>query len=105
MTAGEPAFFWRVVPDGVTVMIKAQPRAKRPGLQGIQESASGPRLKIAVTEAAEDGKANRAVCAMLAEALDRPKSAVEVIVGASNREKSLVVRGDPSALVERLKTL
>lgn len=97
--------FWRAVPNGVTVMVKAQPRSRRPGLAGVQDSAAGPRLKIAVTDAAEDGKANRAVCAALAEALERPRSAVEIITGATSREKLLMVTGDPVELVERLKNL
>jgi hypothetical protein len=97
--------FWRVVPNGVTVMVKAHPRARRPGLAGVQDSLSGPRLKIAVTDAAEDGKANRAVCATLAEALGCPKSAVELVAGATSREKVLAVTGDPLELAERLKNL
>ena len=97
--------FWRVVPDGVTVRIKAHPRSRRPGLQGWQDSAAGPRLKIAVTEPAEDGKANRAVCASLAEALNIPVASVRVMTGAANREKLLVIAGDSSALAEKLRSL
>ena len=97
--------FWRTGPDGVTVMVKVQPRARRPGLQGVAESASGPRLKIAVTEAAEDGKANRAVCAMLAKALHRPVSAIRIVTGAGHREKLLAVDGDSSALSDMLRAL
>ncbi len=97
--------FWRAGLDGVTVKVKVQPRAKRPGLQGVQESASGPRLKIAVAAAAEDGRANRAVCACLAKVLHQPQSSVRIVAGASNREKSLVVTGDAVALAARLELL
>jgi uncharacterized protein (TIGR00251 family) len=97
--------FWREGTDGVTVLVKVQPRSRRPGLQGVQESASGPRLKIAVTEAAEDGKANRAVCAMLAKALRRPLSSVRIVTGAANREKLLAVAGDSGTLADMLRTL
>jgi len=97
--------FWRAVPDGVTVMVKVHPRARRSGLMGQVPSAAGPRLKVAVAEAAEDGKANRAVCDLLAAALDRPRGAVRVLTGAANREKILAVAGDPAALSERLDTL
>jgi uncharacterized protein len=97
--------FWRARPDGVTVMVKVQPRARRSGLGGIAESASGPRLKIAVTEPAEGGKANRAVCALLAEALCCPPSAVGVLSGATNREKVLAVSGDAVALGATLRAL
>lgn len=65
----------------------------------------GPRLSLAVTEVAEDGKANRAVCAAIAKALGVAQSAVTVAQGAASREKVLRVEGDPAALVARLQEL
>jgi hypothetical protein len=97
--------FWRAAPDGVTVQVKVQPRSRRPGVQGIQDSAAGPRLKIGVTEAAEDGKANRAVCALLAKALRQPQASVRIVAGAASREKLLTVTGDAAALVAMLRAL
>ena len=97
--------FWRAGESGVTVMVKVRPRSRRPGLQGVQESAAGPRLRIAVTEAAEDGKANRAVCSLLARALRQPLASVQIVAGAANREKLLSVTGDSASLVERLRAL
>jgi uncharacterized protein (TIGR00251 family) len=97
--------FWRAAADGVTVMVKVQPRSRHPGIQGIAQSAAGPRLKIAVTEAAEDGKANRAVCSLLAKTLDRPQASVRVVNGASQREKLLAVAGDSTTLAELLRAL
>ena len=97
--------FWRAGPDGVTVMVKVQPRSKRPGSRGMRESGSGPRLGMGVAEAAEDGKANRAVCEALAGLLDCPTSSVRIATGASHREKLAAVTGDSSALVEKLRAL
>jgi uncharacterized protein YggU (UPF0235/DUF167 family) len=62
-------------------------------------------LQISVSEAAEHGKANEAVCALLAEILDRPRSSVNVVTGASAREKLLAVTGNPALLVEKLSSL
>jgi uncharacterized protein YggU (UPF0235/DUF167 family) len=62
-------------------------------------------LKIAVAEVAEDGKANRAVCAMLARALHRPRSCVQIVAGASHREKLLAVTGDSATIVDLLRSL
>ena len=39
--------FWRAGPDGVTVMVKVRPRSRRPGVQGIQESAAGDSAALA----------------------------------------------------------
>ena len=74
--------FWRATPDGVTVAVKVQPKARRPGLQGAAATADGPRLRIAVSEPPEDGRANRAACVALAEALRVAASAVRVTAGA-----------------------
>jgi uncharacterized protein YggU (UPF0235/DUF167 family) len=97
--------FWRAGEDSVTVMVKVRPRSRRPGFHGVQASMLGPRLTIAVTEVAEDGRANRAVCAALAEALDVAKSSVHIVSGASGREKLMSVAGDPTALEEKLRSL
>jgi uncharacterized protein len=97
--------FWRATPDGVSVMVKVQPKSRQPGLQGTAPSADGERLRIGVSEAAEDGRANRAACATLARALDVPASAVSVAAGAASREKRLQIHGDPASLAARLEAL
>lgn len=97
--------FWRVDPEGVLVRVKVQPRARRRGLEGVAPGVDGPRLRLAVTEAPEDGRANRAVCGLLAEALGVAPSAVRVASGAGGREKTLAVTGDPAALAVQLERL
>lgn len=51
----------------------------------------GGELSVRVTAAPEDGKANAAVCELLACALGRPKRAVRVVRGESARHKQLEV--------------
>lgn len=97
--------FWRATPDGVNVAVKVQPKARRPGLQGAAPTADGPRLRIAVSEPPEDGRANRAACAALAGALRVAPSAVRVTAGAAAREKLLFVSGDPAVLGPLLAAL
>jgi hypothetical protein len=97
--------FWRTLPDGVAVAVKVQPKARRPGLHGAIASADGQRLRIGVTEAAEGGRANRAACATLADALGLAPSAVRLAFGATSREKTLHVAGDPTVLGARLAVL
>lgn len=89
----------------MTVAVKVQPKAHRPACGGIASSADGPRLRIAVREPAEDGRANRAACAALAKALGVPTSAVSLAMGAGAREKLLLVAGDPAQLGLRLAAL
>jgi len=91
--------------DHVLVRVKVQPRARRNVLGGVVPASDGPRLKLQVTEAPEDGRANRAACALLAEALGIAPSAVQVVAGAAAREKMLAVAGDPAAIAARLERL
>jgi uncharacterized protein (TIGR00251 family) len=97
--------FWRERPDGVSVAIRVQPAARRPGLHGTVPDVGGVRLKIAVSEPPEDGRANRAACASLAEALGVPVATIEVIQGAAARQKTLHIAGNPAALAQKLAAL
>lgn len=97
--------FWRPLPDAVLVMVKVQPKSRRPGVQGRAPAPEGERLRIGVTEAAEGGRANRAVCATLADLLGVPASSVGVEAGATSRDKLLRVAGDPASLRARLEAL
>jgi uncharacterized protein YggU (UPF0235/DUF167 family) len=97
--------FWRRAPDAVLVAVKVQPKSRRPGLHGRVPAAEGERLRLAVAEAAEGGRANRAACALLARALALPAGAVAVVAGAASRDKLLRVTGDPDTLAARLAAL
>jgi uncharacterized protein (TIGR00251 family) len=97
--------FWRVVGDVVTMAVKVQPHARRPGLHGKVPDTEGERLAISVREPAEDGRANRAACVTLAEALGVPATDVTVAAGATSRRKMLRVRGDMAAITARLAAL
>jgi uncharacterized protein YggU (UPF0235/DUF167 family) len=83
--------------------VRVQPKSRRPGLGGL--GPDGATLKVAVTEAPEDGRANRAVCAAVAEALHVAPSAVAVVQGAAARQKTLRVAGDPGRLSETVRKL
>jgi uncharacterized protein len=97
--------YWRALPDGVSVTVKVQPKSRRPGIQGRAASALGPCLRIGVSEAAEDGRANLAACAVLAAALHVPGSSVSVTLGQTSRDKTLHIAGDAALLTARLETL
>ena len=96
---------WRAVEGGLELRVKAQPRARRPGLQGLVAGTDGPRIKVAVGEAPEDGRANRAICALLAQVLEIAPSRVSVAQGGMSREKTVLAGGDASVLAARLLAL
>ena len=72
---------------GARVEIKVQPRASRNTISGVRAGI----LRIRVTAPPVDGQANAATIALLAQALDVPKSAIRLVKGASSREKTLAV--------------
>jgi len=84
---------------GVAVRLKVVPGARRSGVVGLL----GDRLKVAVSAPPEGGKANRAVCAVLAEALGVGAGAVSVTAGAARPQKTVAVRGvTPAEAAARL---
>jgi len=92
----DPSFLRRSA-VGVTVDLRVQPRARRTAL----DNANGA-LKAAVTAPPEDGKANDAVIALLAETWRLPKSSFDIVKGASTRTKTVRVAGEPAALADRI---
>ncbi len=96
---------YRLGPDGMTINVKVQPKSRRLGVQGWVADVEGERLRIGVSEAAEDGRANRAVCAVLARVLEVPASAVSVVQGATSRQKIMRVVGEPGHLVRKIEAL
>ena len=82
----------------VTIELRAQPRARRCLLSGAAQGT----LKAAVTAPAEDGKANKAVIELLAAEWRLPKSAFEVMRGATARDKVVSIAGEPASLAGRI---
>ena len=83
--------------DGTVVLtVVVQPGARRPGVVGHH----GDAVKLRVAAPAEAGRANRAVCDLVASILDTRPSDVTVISGATSRHKRLAIRSVSPASVE-----
>lgn len=91
MSAPNPPWL-RETPDGVCLAIKAQPRASWNRVVG----PAGAELKIAIAAPPVDSAANDELVRFLADRLDCPKSAVQLLRGAAARHKSVLVRGVPA---------
>jgi uncharacterized protein len=82
-------------PDGVRLFIRVLPGAGRNAIAGTAEDADGQNfLKVMVTAAPENGKANAAVIKLLSKTWKLPKSAIRVVSGSANRRKTLEITGD-----------
>lgn len=75
--------------DGVLLPVRAQPGARRSAVVGEHAGA----LKVAVTQAPEKGKANKALIQLLAKELQVSKSQIELIAGETSRQKQFLIRG------------
>ncbi|OIO61007.1 MAG: YggU family protein [Alphaproteobacteria bacterium CG_4_10_14_0_2_um_filter_63_37] len=84
-------------PDGsVTLVVHAQPGAKRTELAGLH----GEAVKIRVASPPVDGKANAALIAFLAKLLGVRKGDVIQTAGQTSREKRFRIEGvDDGALI------
>ena len=83
--------------EGCVLPVRAQPGARRPGVQGEQAGA----LKVAVSAPPQDGRANEALVEALREALGVRRSQVELLSGATGRDKKFLIRGLTRAELER----
>jgi len=87
--------FLRTSPAGVLVAIKLQPRSSKSGIV----NTLGQELKVRVTAAPVDGKANEALLELLADELGCRRSALELVQGATARHKLILVRGLTAEIV------
>ncbi len=82
----------------VRLAIKAVPGARRDEIVG----ALGDRLKVRISAPPEDGRANAAICALIAAALGLRHSQVRVVSGASRAAKVLEIDGTTPEAVRGL---
>jgi uncharacterized protein (TIGR00251 family) len=88
--------------DGLILPVRAQPGARHVGVVGEQ----GGALKVAVTAPPQDGRANDALTDVLREALGLKRSQVQLVGGATSRDKRFLIRGVTRAELEaRLKAV
>ncbi len=79
----------------VRLQVKAVPGASRDVAAGVL----GDRLKIRISAPPEGGKANKAICALLADRLGVRSGAVSIESGATHAEKVIRIDGVDEAQV------
>jgi uncharacterized protein YggU (UPF0235/DUF167 family) len=78
------------------IRLRVIPGARRAGLAG----RLGDRWKLRVAAPAEGGRANRAVCELLAASLGIAPADVRVVAGAASRDKLVEISGIAAGRVE-----
>jgi uncharacterized protein (TIGR00251 family) len=79
----------RSVNGGCILSVRLHPGAKHNAITGVQSDA----LKISITTAPTDGRANAALVAFLAERLNIPRASIELISGPRNPSKAFRITG------------
>lgn len=80
-------------PGACLLHIKAVPGARRDEIAG----PLGARLKVRISAPPEDGRANKAICSLIADALGVRAAAVTLARGQTNPEKTLRIAGVSAA--------
>lgn len=86
-------------------MVHVTPRSGRDAVSGVMETDAGPEVRVRVSAAPEGGRANKAVCELVARNLHLPKSAVSVASGATTRRKRLNIACEESQLTDWVASL
>jgi len=82
------------------IEVRLRPRGSREELAGMRDGV----LQAKVTAAPVDGKANRALCKLIAKRVGVPPSRVSVVRGEKSRDKVVRVEGiEETALREALR--
>lgn len=75
--------------DTAKITIRVTPRASASKVAGVKEGA----VLVRVTAPPVEGKANKAVCEVIAKEVGVPKSRVSVIQGDTGRDKVVEIAG------------
>lgn len=94
---------YRLSPAGLSLFVRVTPNAGRDAIAGVEQRDDGSAvLRLRVRAVPDKGQANAAVIALLARALDLPRSAISITSGQTARLKTLAISGDGAALVAAL---
>lgn len=83
-------------PAGATFAVRARPKGGSNAVCGEREGA----VLVRITAAPEKGKANTAIIAVLARALGRSRSELEILAGETSANKVILVRGAEASELE-----
>ena len=88
---------WLVdTPAGAVLNLRLVPRAAKNAIQGEH----GDALKIRLCAPPVDGAANSALVEFLSDAFSLPRARVQLLSGATSRNKRVLLAGVPAAQVK-----
>ena len=79
--------------------VRVTPKSSRDEVTGFHTASDGAvSLAVKVTAIPDKGRANKAVIETLAKACRLPKSAFTLVSGETDRNKTLLVTGNPAGV-------
>lgn len=103
---GRLSGFYQRGEDHVRLSVRLTPNGGRDALEKVETGSDGDMaLKARVSAVPENGKANKALIALLAKSFRVPKSAITLISGETARKKILRIDTDPEDLIVKLDRL
>ena len=93
---------WRHAAHGLVLRVRLTPKGGRDAIDGVTATPDGPALAARVRAAPEDGAANAALEALVADWLDLAKRDVSLCAGHKTRTKLLAIAGSPVPIAARL---
>ncbi len=94
--------WFQLVPHGLEITVRLTPKSSRDAVEGAE---SGAWLKVRVRAVPEDGKANKALIALLSKRSGFAKSRIRLQSGATSRLKTIVLEcneGEAREAIDRL---
>lgn len=85
--------------------VRLTPRSGRDAVLGLKNSEGLLEVQACVTAPPDNGKANKALCKLIASELGIAKSKVEVAQGKTSRHKRLAIDADQKLVDEWIASL
>lgn len=97
---------WTSFDGHLRLSVRLTPNGGRDALEKIEAGSEGDMvLKARVSAVPENGKANKALIALIAKSLRVPKTSISLISGDTARKKILRIDADPEDLILKLEKL
>jgi len=94
---------WRATAEGLIVTCRLTPKGGRDAIEGVKALSDGTAvLACRVREPPEDGRANEALCRLIAKAAGAAASQARIAAGAKSRVKQVAVEGEAETLAAAL---
>ncbi len=84
----------RTTKEGIAFWVVVQPRSSKAAIVGVHQND----LKVKLTAPPVGGAANKQCIALIAKALARPKSTIDITSGQTNRRKQILIRSKSGAM-------